>query len=107
MGKNIEVASLAPAPACKTILVGPMFNSIIVKTLQGLFKLYYYLLSPWLGNRCRFVPSCSEYAQQALSRHGALKGLWLTLRRLARCHPWGGHGQDPVPDLESQNNSKN
>ena len=73
---------------------------MIVKFLQATFKLYYWLVSPWLGSRCRFVPSCSEYARQALNHHGALKGLWLTSRRLCRCHPWGGHGHDPVPQIE-------
>jgi putative membrane protein insertion efficiency factor len=48
--------------------------------------------------RCRFDPSCSTYALEALERHGAARGSWLTLRRLARCHPWGGMGWDPVPD---------
>lgn len=47
---------------------------------------------------CRFVPSCSVYAVEALERHGAARGSWLTVRRLARCHPWGGHGFDPVPE---------
>lgn len=47
---------------------------------------------------CRFDPSCSSYALEALERHGALRGTWLTLRRLVRCHPWGGHGWDPVPE---------
>ena len=47
---------------------------------------------------CRYDPSCSSYALEALERHGALRGSWLTVRRLARCHPWGGHGWDPVPD---------
>jgi putative membrane protein insertion efficiency factor len=47
---------------------------------------------------CRYVPSCSSYAVEALQRHGSLKGSWLAVRRLCRCHPWGGHGADPVPD---------
>ena len=47
---------------------------------------------------CRFDPSCSAYALEALERHGAARGSWLTVRRIARCHPWGGHGWDPVPD---------
>ena len=47
---------------------------------------------------CRFVPSCSNYALDALEAHGAVRGAWLTLRRLTRCHPWGGHGWDPVPE---------
>ena len=58
---------------------------------------YRWLISPLLGPRCRYLPSCSEYALTALDRHGALAGGWLTLKRLVRCHPWGGSGYDPVP----------
>ena len=73
----------------------------MVKFFQSLFKLYYWCVSPLLGNRCRYVPSCSEYAQQALEQHGVFKGLRLTVGRLSRCHPWGGHGLDPVPEKHS------
>lgn len=58
---------------------------------------YRLILSPWLGHACRFQPSCSAYAIEALETHGPLRGLWLTLYRLARCNPWGGSGHDPVP----------
>ncbi|MGR3483991.1 MAG: membrane protein insertion efficiency factor YidD [Paracoccaceae bacterium] len=58
---------------------------------------YRLILSPWVGHGCRFQPTCSAYALEALETHGALRGAWLTLRRLGRCHPWGGHGHDPVP----------
>jgi len=58
---------------------------------------YQLVLSPWLGPACRFEPSCSEYALQAIERHGALRGGWLALRRVGRCHPLGGLGYDPVP----------
>lgn len=63
---------------------------------------YRLLLSPWLGRNCRFAPSCSEYALEALERHGALRGGWLTLRRISRCHPWGGEGFDPVPPTRDE-----
>lgn len=66
--------------------------------LLTLVKGYRLLLSPWLGSGCRFEPTCSAYALQALERHGAAAGSYLTLRRLARCHPWCEGGCDPVPD---------
>ena len=65
--------------------------------LVGVVKGYRLLLSPWLGSACRFEPTCSLYAIGALECHGALAGSYLTLRRLARCHPWCAGGCDPVP----------
>ena len=61
-------------------------------------RLYRAVLSPWVGYNCRYHPTCSAYALEALARHGALRGGGLTLRRIARCHPWGGSGIDNVPD---------
>ena len=61
-------------------------------------RAYRLLLSPWIGKNCRYEPTCSAYALEALDRHGALKGGWLALRRIGRCHPWGGMGYDPVPE---------
>lgn len=66
--------------------------------LMGIVRGYRLLLSPWLGSACRFEPTCSAYALVALERHGAAAGSYLTVRRLARCHPWCDGGHDPVPD---------
>jgi len=73
-----------------------------IKDLVGgffllLIRLYQLLLSPLLGASCRFTPTCSEYGVQAIRKHGPFYGGWLTLKRIARCNPWGGHGHDPVP----------
>ncbi len=65
--------------------------------LVALIRLYQWCISPYLRPACRFEPSCSKYALEALRRHGPLKGTWLAVKRLSRCHPWGGHGYDPVP----------
>ena len=65
--------------------------------LQGLIQAYRWFVSPMLGVNCRFAPSCSEYALEAVTRHGALRGGALAAWRLCRCHPWGGSGFDPVP----------
>ncbi len=60
-------------------------------------RAYRLLFSPWVGMNCRYHPTCSSYALEALSEHGGLKGTYLTIRRIARCHPWGGSGIDNVP----------
>ena len=60
-------------------------------------KIYQWVISPWLGPKCRFTPTCSHYSAEALKKHGLFKGFWLSLRRISRCHPWGGSGYDPVP----------
>jgi len=70
--------------------------------LLALLRFYRWAISPVLtalagGAICRFEPSCSQYATEAVRKHGALRGTWLTLKRLSRCHPWGGCGHDPVP----------
>ncbi len=65
--------------------------------LIALVRFYQWGISPFTPPSCRFTPTCSQYALEALRKYGPLKGGWLTLRRLARCHPWGGHGYDPVP----------
>ncbi|WP_310375023.1 membrane protein insertion efficiency factor YidD [Rhodoferax ferrireducens] len=70
-----------------------MMQALLVGVVRG----YRLLLSPWLGSACRFEPTCSVYALQALERHGAAGGSYLTLRRLARCQPWCDGGHDPLP----------
>jgi putative membrane protein insertion efficiency factor len=63
----------------------------------AIIKLYQWIISPILGPKCRFTPSCSNYALEALRKYGIFKGTWLTVKRISRCHPFGGHGYDPVP----------
>jgi putative membrane protein insertion efficiency factor len=65
--------------------------------LIAALRAYQLLVSPLLPPSCRFLPSCSDYAIEAVERHGVMRGVWLALRRLGRCHPWGGSGYDPVP----------
>jgi uncharacterized protein len=71
---------------------------LLTLLLRGLIRSYQLLVSPMLRPSCRYLPTCSDYAAEAIERHGALAGTWLALRRLARCHPWGGSGYDPVPE---------
>lgn len=70
-----------------------MFGRILI----GLVRLYQLAVSSWMPPSCRFTPSCSQYAIEAIEGHGALRGCWLAARRLGRCHPWGAFGYDPVP----------
>lgn len=68
-------------------------RAVLIALVRG----YRLLLSPWWGTQCRFTPTCSEFALEALERHGAWRGTWLTMRRISRCHPWHAGGYDPVP----------
>ncbi|MCR9256614.1 MAG: membrane protein insertion efficiency factor YidD [Alphaproteobacteria bacterium] len=79
----------------------PDRTSIAARLLLGFMHAWRLLLSPLYGAPCRFVPSCSEYAVEALRTHGAIRGGFLTATRLCRCHPWGGSGYDPVPEATS------
>jgi len=72
--------------------------SPLARVLYGLVIVYQWTLSPFIGRHCRFLPTCSNYALDALSKHGAIRGSQLAGRRLLRCHPWGGSGYDPVPE---------
>ena len=62
-----------------------------------LIKMYQWCISPLIGPKCRYTPTCSHYGLEAFKKYGPIKGFWLTLKRVGRCHPWGGHGHDPVP----------
>lgn len=73
------------------------WRNLINAPFIGLVKIYQYAISPLLPNACRYTPTCSQYAEQAIRKYGPVKGSWLALRRLSRCHPWGGHGYDPLP----------
>ena len=73
-------------------------TSLLRAALTTPIRLYQWTLSPLLGVNCRYAPSCSAYAVEAITTHGPVKGLWLAARRMARCHPWGGSGYDPVPE---------
>jgi uncharacterized protein len=72
-------------------------NSDMSKLLQFLIRAYQLLLSPFLGRHCRFTPTCSQYASEAIGRYGALRGSWLAIKRIGRCHPFCDGGYDPVP----------
>jgi putative membrane protein insertion efficiency factor len=72
-------------------------SNILALPFILLIKVYQWTLSPLLGRQCRYTPTCSRYGLEALKKYGIFKGGYLTLRRLLSCHPWGGHGYDPVP----------
>ena len=82
-----------------------MINFIWQKIIKRFFELvflfiikgYQLFISPLFSGSCRYYPTCSSYGIQAIKKHGPFKGGWLTIKRIARCHPWGGHGHDPVP----------
>ena len=75
---------------------------VLAWPLMLLVKLYRLTISPLLGANCRYQPTCSEYALEALRVHGAFRGSVLAAKRIARCHPWGGHGYDPVPKKDEE-----
>lgn len=74
-----------------------MVSRFLVKMMVGMISIYKRCISPYMPPSCRFTPTCSTYAIEALQKHGPLRGLWLTVKRICRCHPWGGSGYDPVP----------
>jgi len=78
-------------------LGGRVLRAGLAASLVGLVRLYQWTISPILGPNCRYQPTCSAYAVEAIQRHGPLRGIWLAVGRIGRCHPWGGMGYDPVP----------
>ncbi len=78
-------------------VINRFLSNIVSRFFILLIRLYQYLFSPMLGASCRYTPTCSEYGTEAIRKYGPFKGGWLTLKRIARCNPWGGHGHDPVP----------
>jgi putative membrane protein insertion efficiency factor len=84
----LAAVALSPAGAVRALLL-------------GLIRLYQLTLSPWLGTQCRYEPTCSKYAAEAIERFGAGRGVWLAAKRLGRCHPWGRSGYDPVPAADA------
>ena len=74
-----------------------LFKKILIAPFIFLIKVYQYVLSPLIPPTCRYTPTCSHYAVEALQTHGLFKGGWLGIKRIASCHPWGGDGYDPVP----------
>ena len=81
-------------------------KSLAAGALIVAIKAYQLTLSPWLGRQCRYLPTCSAYADEAVRRFGARRGAWLAVKRLGRCHPWGSSGYDPVPDADDAAASK-
>lgn len=77
-----------------------LINRIFSFLLIGLVRLYQYGISPYLPNACRYTPTCSQYMIDSIKEWGVIKGGWMGLKRIGRCHPWGGHGYDPVPKKE-------
>ncbi len=82
-------------------------NTLLAWPFIQLLRAYRIAISPWLGANCRFDPSCSSYAIEALQVHGLFKGTWLAANRIGRCHPWAGAGYDPVPPRQEDSDETN
>ena len=80
-----------------------MLNKAITFPLILLIRGYQLIVSPLLGSNCRFMPTCSEYAIESFKSYGLIKGFFLTIKRIGKCHPWGSHGYDPIPTKEVKN----
>ena len=99
------IISLLSSDVANQPAPGRRGRSIAAIVVVGLHRAYKVLISPLFTGSCRFEPSCADYMRDAVLAHGVLRGGWLGIRRLARCHPFGGHGFDPVPDSESPHRS--
>ena len=88
--------------ACQAVVMPRAKLSAAQRSALAVLRLYKILISPMFGGSCRFLPSCSDYAAEAVTRLGVLRGSWLAARRLARCHPLGGHGLDAVPSMSQK-----
>ncbi len=93
---SLSRPSSAPSSTVVTNPPAPV-RPVQVRAGLALIHAYKAVFSPWFAGTCRFVPGCADYSAEAIARHGLLRGSWLGLRRLSRCHPLGGHGYDPVP----------
>ena len=81
-----------------------MLNKIVIFPFILIIRAYQLVISPMLGSNCRFTPTCSEYAMGSLKEYGLVKGTFLSIKRIGKCHPWGGHGYDPIPTKMEKNN---
>jgi uncharacterized protein len=81
-------------------------SEFVTAVAVGVIRAYQYLVSPWLGGNCRYAPTCSEYAAEAMRQYGPIRGGWMALKRILRCNPWAAAGYDPVPDGCSPNLGK-
>ena len=75
-----------------------MINRIVIYPLILTIKIYQLFISPIIGQNCRYLPTCSEYTIECLKKFGIIKGIFLSFKRISKCHPWGSHGYDPVPN---------
>ena len=91
---NVNSSAFWSVPSASRATPAP---GLAARAGLALIRAYKYLLSPWFTGACRFVPTCADYTAEAIARYGFVRGAWLGARRLSRCHPFGGHGHDPVP----------
>lgn len=93
----LKLTTSPPSTATGASVIVRPGSLVAVRAVLLLLRAYKLLVSPFFAGVCRYTPSCSEYMAEAVNAHGASRGVWMGTRRLCRCHPWGGHGYDPVP----------